>query len=273
MITTHISRRSLLTAAATTALVADLPLRRAAAEAVPFDVSKIKVIGFDFQGTCVDYYTPLMEAGSKINAEKKLDLDWGEMTKDWRDGYREVMDQVLAHKRDYLPTEQVYREALDPLLEKHGLSAKFSTQDRDDLNKVWGLMVPWPDTLPGLTRLKTRFALTTLSNAGMGSVFQMVHRHRLPFDEVLTGELARNYKPAPEVYQLIPSLLGYGKDEVLFCATHFYDVEAAKKFGYKTAWWPRPLENGPGKPIDTGHKPYVDLHVKDIMDLATQLGV
>jgi hypothetical protein len=38
-------------------------------------------------------------------------------------------------------------------------------------------------------------------------------------------------------------------------------------------WWPRPLENGPGKPTDTGPKPFVDLHVADIVGLAASLGV
>jgi 2-haloacid dehalogenase len=269
---TELSRRSFLKSAATTAVVAGLPLTGALAQTPQFDVSQIKVLAFDFQGSCVDYYSPLIEAGLKINAEKKLDLDWRVMTKEWRDCYHDVMEPVLAHKRDYVPTENVYREGLDALLDKHGLSGRFSKDERDELNKVWGQMVPWPDTKEGLTRLKKKFALTTLSNAGMKTVFQMVHRHQLPFDEVLTGELARSYKPAPEVYELILTMLGYKKEEVLFCATHFYDLKDAKKFGYSTAWWPRPLENGPGKPIDTEPKPYVDLHVADLIGLAASLG-
>lgn len=272
MISRNLSRRLFLTTAATTALAATLPVKETFAQAPSFDASGIKVLAFDFQGSCVDYYTPLMEAGRRINAEKQLDLDWGVMTKEWRDCYHDVMQPVLAHQRDYVPTEQVYREGLDALLDKHGLSAKFSKAERDQLNNVWGQMIPWPDTREGLNRLKKKFALATLSNSGMKTVFQMVHRHQLPFDEVLTGELARSYKPAPEVYALVLSMLGYKKEEVLFCATHFYDLKDAKKFGYQTAWWPRPLENGPGKPIDTEPKPFVDLHVADIVGLAASLG-
>jgi 2-haloacid dehalogenase len=272
MILRNPSRRSFLMTAATSAVAATLPVKRTLAQVPSFDASGIKVLAFDFQGSCVDYFTPLMDAGRRINAEKKLDLDWGVMTKEWRDCYHDVMEPVLAHQRDYVPTEQVYREGLDTLLDRHGLSAKFSKEERDRLNNVWGQMIPWPDTKEGLGRLRKKFALTTLSNAGMKTVFQMVHRHQLPFDEVLTGELARSYKPAPEVYQLILSMLGYNKEEVLFCATHFYDLEAARKFGYKTAWWPRPLENGPGQPIDSEPKPFVDLNVADIVGLAASLG-
>jgi 2-haloacid dehalogenase len=276
MISRDLSRRSFLMTAAASTVAATLPIEQTLAQnpsqAPSFEAGAIKVLAFDFQGSCVDYFTPLMEAGRRINADKNLDLDWGAMTKEWRDCYHDVMEPVLAHKRDYVPTEQVYREGLDALLDKHGLSGRFSKQERDELNNVWGQMIPWPDTKEGLSRLSKKFALTTLSNAGMKTVFQMVHRHQLPFDEVLTGELARNYKPAPEVYELVLSMLGYRKEEVLFCATHFYDLKDAKKFGYKTAWWPRPLENGPGKPIDTETKPFVDLHVADIVGLAASLG-
>ncbi len=133
-------------------------------------------------------------------------------------------------------------------------------------------MIAWPDTKEGLGRLKSKFVLTTLSNASMKAVFQMVRLNKLPFDEVLTGELAHNYKPAPEVYGLVTSLLGYDKEQVMYCAAHPQDLKNAKKFGYKTAWWPRPLEDGPGTQVDREPKPYVDLQVADIIGLAASLG-
>ncbi|MDR3518521.1 MAG: haloacid dehalogenase type II [Azospirillaceae bacterium] len=265
------SRRSLLKSIAGSALLAALPKVSAAATAA-FDARAIKVLAFDFQGSCVDYTSPLMAMGAQINKDKKLDIDWSVMSSDWRDAYHEIMVPVLAHRQPYIPTEKVYRQALDIILDRHHLSDRFSVAERDEMSGVWGRMVPWPDTREGLSRLKTRFTLVTLSNSGMATVMKMVKANALPFDEVLTGELAQNYKPAPEVYGLVPQMTGVRRDEVLFCATHFYDLKDAKAFGFSTAWWPRPLELGPGHKIDTDPKPFVDVYAADLIDLAVKLG-
>jgi 2-haloacid dehalogenase len=265
------TRRTLLKTAAGAALLAGTPgLSRAAPPG--FDPGRIKVMAFDFQGSCVDYTGPLMAMGAEINHRKGLDLDWGVISADWRDAYHDVMVPVLAHQRGYVPTDQVYRQALDAVLDKHKLADRFTPAERDEMSGIWGRMVPWPDTVEGLTRLRRRFTLTTLSNAGMATVIKMVKVNQIPFDEVLTGELAQNYKPAPEVYALVPQMMGARRDEILFCATHFYDLEAAKKFGFWTAWWPRPLEYGPDHTIDTEPKPFIDIYAKDLVDLAAKLG-
>jgi 2-haloacid dehalogenase len=266
----EIARRTMLKTAAGAVLLAGLP---AASRAEPgFDVGRIKVLAFDFQGSCVDYTGPLIAMGAEINRKKGLELDWGVISSDWRDAYHDVMVPVLAHQRGYVPTDKVYREALDAVLDKHHLADRFSAAERDEMSAIWGRMVPWPDTIEGLGRLRRRFTLTTLSNGGMATVIRMVKVNHIPFDEVLTGELAQNYKPAPEVYTLVPQMLGVPRDEILFCATHFYDLEAAKKFGFWTAWWPRPLEYGPSHKIDTEPKPFIDVYAKDLVDLAEKLG-
>lgn len=234
-----------------------------------FDPGRIKLLAFDFQGSVVDAYTPINEMGLALNASKGLSLDWAVLTKAWTDNF---IKGIGVHRDNYVSVAQIYREALDLLLEQLRLSEHFSVGERTEMTSVWNRMVPWADTGEGLSRLKRQYALTTLSNASMASVFQIVHRHALPFDQVLTGELVRAYKPAPKVYELVTSLLGYKAEEVLYCATHFADLSGAKKQGYRTAWWPRPLENGPGHVIDTAPKPFVDLYVADINDLAAKMG-
>jgi hypothetical protein len=71
MISRELSRRSLLKTAATSAVAATWPVKGAFAQVPSFEANGIKVLAFDFQGSCVDYFTPLMEAGRRINAEKK----------------------------------------------------------------------------------------------------------------------------------------------------------------------------------------------------------
>ena len=54
--------------------------------------------------------------------------------------------------------------------------------------------------MPGLTRLKRRFILATLSNGNVALMVNMAKRAGLPWDAILGAEVARAYKPQPEAY-------------------------------------------------------------------------
>lgn len=167
---------------------------------VPFQpIGDIKALAFDVQGTCVDFYGPVMRAGAAANRDKRLAADWPTLLAEWRELYRVSLDAVIAGKRPWLRVDQIYREALDILLERHGLDAVFNPEERDALNGVWTRLDAWPDAAEGLARLRRRFTTATLSNAGMAAVVAVVKHANLPFDAILTAELARSYKPAPAV--------------------------------------------------------------------------
>jgi 2-haloacid dehalogenase len=118
------------------------------------------------------------------------------------DLYRSALDQVMAGRQPWLRVDRIYREALDRLLERRGLSAVFTTVARDELNQIWTRPDPWPDSVEGLARLRRRsFVTSTLSNAGMAAAVAVVKHAGLPFDAVLTAELAQSYKPDRAVYQ------------------------------------------------------------------------
>jgi 2-haloalkanoic acid dehalogenase type II len=132
----------------------------------------LKAIAFDVQGTCADFYQPVLRAGDAINRSKGLAIDWAEVSAEWRSIYRTTLDEVIAGKRPWMRVDAIYREALDVLLKRHGLS--FTQQERDELNAVWSRLDPWPDAVEGLTRLRRHFTITTLSNAGMAAVVAIV---------------------------------------------------------------------------------------------------
>ncbi len=231
----------------------------------------IKAIAFDVQGTCVDFYQPLMRAGAAINAAKGLDVDWAVLSAEWRELYRASMDAVIAGRRDWLRVDRIYREALDKLVETRGLSDRLNSVERDELNNVWTKLDPWPDAVEGLTQLRQRFCTATLSNAGMASVVALVKHAGLPFDAILTAELARSYKPSTAVYQLAVDYLGYRPDQMLMVACHKYDLKAARAFGMKTAFVPRPLEFGPGAAPDVAPETWFDVYATSFVDLADLL--
>jgi len=235
-------------------------------------LDNIKAIAFDVQGTCVDFYQPILRAGAAINRAKELTIDWAALSAEWRDLYRVSMDEVIGGKRPWLRVDHIYREALDTLLERHSLASCFSQSERDELNELWTRLDPWPDSVEGLTRLRKRFITSTLSNAGMAAVVAVVKHACLPFDAILTAELAKSYKPSPAVYQLAVDYLGYRPDQILMVACHKYDLRAAKAFGMRTAFVTRPLEFGPEAKPDVSPEVWFDVYAKDLIALAVALG-
>jgi len=235
-------------------------------------LAKVRALTFDVQGTCADFCGPLERMGAEVNRAKGLEIDWSLLSADWRQLYRTVLDQIIAGQRPWLRVDRIYRETLDDLLQRHGLSAAFSPAERDALNQVWARLDPWPDSVEGLARLRRRFVTSTLSNAGMRTMVAVVKHAGLPFDAVLTAELARSYKPSPAVYQLAVDLLGYAPEEIMMVACHKYDLKAARAFGMRTAFVARPLEFGPDVRPDVAPEPWFDVFATDFVALAEALG-
>ena len=55
-------------------------------------------------------------------------------------------------------------------------------------------------------------------------------------------------------------------------ACHKYDLKAARAFGMRTAFVPRPLEFGPGATPDIALEPWFELYADDLVALARALG-
>jgi len=56
-------------------------------------------------------------------------------------------------------------------------------------------------------------------------------------------------------------------------ACHKYDLKAARAFGMRTAFVPRPLEFGPNSKPDTEPETWFDLYADSFVALAQALGV
>jgi 2-haloacid dehalogenase len=130
----------------------------------------------------------------------------------------------------------------------------------------------WPDSTGGLTRLKSKYIIASLSNGNVALLTNMAKYANLPWDAVLSAELAGKYKPHPRAYQKTAELLGLEYDEVMLVAAHSGDLRAAMKAGLKAALVTRPDEYGGSKPPDLEPDPDFDYFAKDFNDLADKLG-
>ena len=237
-----------------------------------FNPEDIKAIVFDTVGTLLDTYGSITKKGAEFTEARGIKVDWIKLLDEWRAEWRRLTDQIAQGAAPWRSADFVYREALDKALAPYEWSAKLSAGDRDQLNYLWYEIDPWPDTRPGLERLRKRYILSTLSNGSMASLIHMIKAGNLPFDCILTAELVKSAKPDPKVYELARSSLNLRPDQILMVAAHKYDLAAAKKFGFSVAFIPRPLELGPHGKVDITAEDFFDLMQPSLVDIAQALG-
>jgi 2-haloacid dehalogenase len=231
----------------------------------------VQALTFDTYGTVVDWRDSLLAELGEFGAARGLDVDWTRFLTEWKAGYRPGMDRVNAGEWPWTTVEAIYRRRLDELFPRYDLDG-LGEVDRVRVTRLWWRLHPWPDVVPGLRRLRSRFVLSPLSN---GSFAGMVHLARfagLPWDCIITAENARCYKPRPEVYRTAVELLGLSPDEVMMVAAHNYDLHAARACGLRTAFVPRPAEYGPGQTSDLRPEAAWDVVAADFLELADRLG-
>jgi 2-haloacid dehalogenase len=139
------------------------------------------------------------------------------------------------------------------------------------LNRVWHRLMPWPDAVGGLNRLRCRYPVSTLSNGNVSLLVDMARHAGLPWDCVLSGELIHKYKPDPEVYLMAARLLGCRPQELMLVAAHPSDLHAAKACGLRTAYVHRALEFGAEAAPRPARPEGFDLIATDFVELARQL--
>jgi len=209
----------------------------------------VQALLFDVFGTVVDWRTSLTEDLTKFGAAKGLKADWAQFADDWRGLYQPAMDEVRSGRRPWTILDVLHRESLEKLLVKHAISG-LSEADKDHVNRVWHRLEPWPDAVEGLTRLKSRYIIGTLSNGNVGLLTRMAKHGKLPWDVVLGAETARAYKPLPQAYLASAELLNLAPGQVMLVAAHNGDLAAAAKAGLRTAFVARPSEYGPNQSRD-----------------------
>jgi len=235
------------------------------------DSGSIKALGFDVFGTVVDWRTSVAREGAALGRAKGIDVDWTAFAVAWRKLYQPQMQRVRSGELPWTKLDDLHRMSLDRLIVEFGIGG-LTEEEIDHLNRAWHRLDPWPDAVPGLTRLKTRYALATLSNGNVALMVNMAKRAGLPWDAILGAEPARHYKPDPETYLSTADYLGIGPEQLLMVAAHNGDLAAASKVGLRTAFVPRPLEQGPGQARDLAPERAWDFVATDFEDLARQLG-
>jgi 2-haloacid dehalogenase len=236
------------------------------------DPASIKALTFDVFGTVVDWRSSIIREGEALGRAKGIaHVDWAAFADAWRGLYQPMMDRVRSGAAPWTKLDDLHRMGLDRLLVEFKITG-LDEAEIDHLNRAWHRLDPWPEVVAGLTRLKPRYILATLSNGNVALMVNMARRAGLPWDAILGAEVARHYKPQPEAYLRTAEFLGLRPEQCLMVAAHNGDLAAASASGLRTAFVPRPLEHGPRSGRDvTPARPW-DVVAADFVDLARHLG-
>ena len=229
----------------------------------------IRALAFDIFGTVVDWRTSIVREGQLLGARRGLQQDWAAFADAWRAGYQPAMQRVRSGELPWTHIDALHRGILDRLLAERGIA--LDEADAAHFNRVWHRLIPWPDSVAGLHRLKPRYTLATLSNGNLSLLVAMARHAGLPWDAVLSAELFRHYKPDPEVYLGAARLLDLAARQLMLVAAHPDDLRAAAACGLRTAYVQRPLEHGPGAPPPAWRPGEFDVEVVDFLELARAL--
>jgi len=232
----------------------------------------IKALVFDTFGTVVNWRDSVIHELRSLGRAKGLDADWVAMADAWRAGYAPGMDTVRRGERPWTSVDVLHRERLDVLLKEFQVDG-LTEAEKDHLNRVWHRLDPWPDSVAGLRRLKTRYIISTFSNGSVPCLVNMAKHGGLPWDCVFSSDIVRHYKPDAEMYLGVAAFLGLPTSQVMVVAAHNNDLRHARANGLRTGYIHRPTEYGPKQSKDLRAEEDWDEMGEDIGDFATKMGV
>ena len=132
-------------------------------------------------------------------------------------------------------------DALDMMAMRYGI--KLSADDRVTILEGMRKLPPHPEVEESLVRLKNAgLRLATLTNSSPRLLKDQLTNAGLMdyFEQTLSVEPTRCYKPAAEVYQHAASHLGVAMDEIRMVAAHDWDIAGAMRAGCAGAFIARP---------------------------------
>ncbi len=204
---------------------------------------KPTVITFDCYGTLIDWERGILACFEQILKRKRTGVDLQAFYRHWEEIQFQLIQQEFKRYREIL------RESLAETLNDFGLPSV--AEDGETFAQAMPTWGPFPEVTPALERLKRRFPLAIISNTENGILAESIKRIGVPFDQTITAEEARVYKPSRKVFEYALARLGAPSEEILI---------PAKALGFMTIWVNRAGERNPG-PVEA------DAEIRDLSGL------
>jgi 2-haloacid dehalogenase len=227
-----------------------------------------KALAFDTGGTVLDWHSGVSAALAAVGARRSIDGDWPAVTNEYR---RRVLKGMTGQVRPSFNIDDVHRRVLDELVTEFGWSA-FTEEDRSEIVRAWHALDAWPGFPAALARLRCRYVAVSFTILSTSLIVDVSRRNGLAWDGIVSCEMIGSYKPNLEAYATCARWLGYRPEEIVMVACHNFDLLAAHKVGFRTAFVHRPDEWGAAGPPDPTPAPSLDIVLDNFGQLADRLG-
>lgn len=216
----------------------------------------IKALAFDTGGTVLDWHGGLVRALSSASVGHGLSPDWHAVANDWR---RRAMKGIVGQVQPAFNMDDVHRCTLDETLAAFGLRSVTPAQ-REHLCRAWHELDAWPDFPGALAALRRALPVVSFTMLPTALVIDVSRRNGMAWDAVISCEMMGVYKPHAQAYATAARWLGLEPRQIMMVACHNFDLNAARRAGFRTAFVRRPDEWGPEGPPDANpNMPYDDV--------------
>lgn len=203
-----------------------------------------------------------LDTFKNIVQEQELDVDPAQLRRTWLEKGRTFRDRRLRTGAEFETYSQGWVPCFDLAFRQLGVPGDpeqaCHTAVRDHSRRP-----PYPETLEALQAISARCRTALLSNADDSFLKPNLQLWGLEFEQVLSSEEARCYKPLPGLFLEMLDRIGVAPGECLYVGDRqLEDVQGAGSVGMKTAW-----VNRRGASLDP-NLPTPDHQVSSLLDLA-----
>lgn len=216
-------------------------------------------LSFDCYGTLIDWESGILGYARPLLRSKGCDVSDAEILS----LYSEL--EPREQSREYRSYRVVLAAVMRGLAKE--LNFEVSAQEAAGLAESIANWKPFPDTVQGLRKLKSRYKLAVLSNIDDDLFALTAKLLEVPFDLIVTAQQVGSYKPSPRNFETLLERTGVWPDRLLHAAESLYhDVGPALELGIATVWVNRRQGKAAAASRLADAKP--DLEVASIEELA-----
>ena len=191
-------------------------------------MENIKVIIFDAYGTLFDVNSAAEKCKSKIGDK------WEPFANYWRTTQLEYtwLRSLMKRHKDFW---KVTEESLDKSMKVF----KIDSSMKNELLDLYRVLSTFKEVNETLKKLKEKkYKLAILSNGNSDLLYELVKSNNLEniFDDILSVEEVKTYKPHPDVYNIPIKKFQVERDEVAYLSANTWDVSAAGNYGFNAVW-------------------------------------
>jgi 2-haloacid dehalogenase len=229
------------------------------------DLGAITTLVFDVLGTVLDEDAGLLAAAREIPAEG-TGAEPAAIARSWSTRTAELLAAVVEGQAPFATIDELQHRALQEILAISGITVPSDFLAR--LSRFGHRLPPFPDTAAAMGDLARTRAVVALTNAGLSQALDMSAAAGLRWSTLVSAETVGAYKPDDRMYAFAVDRLGIDPGRALFVAAHPWDLDAAARHGFATAYIDRA---GSTREVLDGYARSYDVVLADLAALATRL--